>query len=144
MELGTFGAVLKFAMDLEGMANTFYERAREIVGESSLASKFDTLRQRGEQRLKILERVRRENTTEMILEPIVGLDSEIYNLDIAIPSDSDESRTLDLAIQLENILYQFYSEAALKVEFLIEAAYSLEALADENEKAAESLSSPQA
>jgi hypothetical protein len=141
MELGTFGAVLKFAMDLERMTGAFYASAREITEGSPLASEFDALLARGEQRLKTLERVRRENTTEMILEPIAGLESDGYNPDIRIPDASDERRTLALAIELEKMLHRFYSDAALKVEFLIEAAYSLEALADENERSVESLSS---
>lgn len=142
-ELGTFGAVLKFAMELEDLAISFYETACEMVANSSVVSQFESLAQRGAQRLKILERVRRENTTEMILEPIVGLSTDSYLLDISIPSDSDDSGVLTMAIDLERKMYRFYSDAAIKVEFLIEAAYSLEGLADENEESAEMLSALQ-
>ncbi|NHI83981.1 MAG: hypothetical protein EAX81_06745 [Candidatus Thorarchaeota archaeon] len=140
MELRTFGAILKFAMELEQLTISFYETAREIVVNTLLPSQFEALVQRGRQRLKTLEQVRRENTTEMILEPIVGLDSDSYLLNISIPSNSDEKYILRIAIGLERKMHEFYSEAAAKVEFLVEAAYSLEALADENEEAVDSLS----
>jgi hypothetical protein len=137
MELGTFGAVLKFAMELEEKAISFYE---EVRNKSSKSDHFTTLVQRGQKRLKILERVRRENTTEMILEPITGLDPDAYTPEISIPEGSDDKAIQSIAIALEKKLQEFYTDAAVKVEFLIEAAYSLEALADENEGALQNLS----
>ncbi len=132
MELGTFGAVLKFAMELEEMAISFYKAARS---KSSMSDYFASLVQRGEKRLKTLERVRRENTTEMILEPITGLNSEEYTPELSMPDGSDDKEIQTIAIALEKKLHEYYTEAAAKVEFLIEAAYSLETLADENENA---------
>lgn len=137
MKLGTFGAVLKFAMELEDKALSFYEAARN---KSSISDYFESLVQRGQKRLKTLERVRRENTTEMILEPITGLDPDAYTPDISIPEGSDDKVVHSMAVALESKLHEFYTEAAAKVEFLIEAAYSLEALADENEAALQILS----
>lgn len=137
MELGTFGAVLKFAMELEEKAISFYEAARS---KSSKVDHFESLVRRGQKRLKTLERVRRENTTEMILEPIAGLDPNAYKPEISIPDGADEKAIRSMAVAMETKLQEFYTDAAVKVEFLIEAAYSLEALADENEDALQNLS----
>ncbi|MFX0107724.1 MAG: hypothetical protein ACFE7R_05550 [Candidatus Hodarchaeota archaeon] len=140
MELGTFGAVLKFAMDLETKALSFYGSATEVANDNSLASNFDSLFQRGEKRLKTLERVRRENTTEMILEPITGLNPEDYELEISITKSMSKENLQKIAVAIEDKLRKYYTDAATKIEFLIEAASVFEQLADENEEAAEGLS----
>jgi len=141
MELGTFGAVLKFAMDLEEQAVSFYEAAQASLVNSKTREQFTSLMERSQKRLKTLERVRRENTTEMILEPIGGLDQETYTPDTDTSSGLDEKALLSMAISLEKKLQNFYTDASVKVEFLIEAAYALEAMAEDSEEAVEELSS---
>ncbi|MFW9767236.1 MAG: hypothetical protein ACFFF9_01365 [Candidatus Thorarchaeota archaeon] len=136
MELGTFGAILKYAMEVEQEISTFYKTASEVTKDNDLADQFRELHKREEKRLKTLERIRRENVTEMILEPIVGLDSDDYKFDTRI----DETKLVDTAVFLERTLHEFYSKAATKIEFLIEASYAFELLAEANERAVASLS----
>ena len=136
MELGTFGAILKYAMEIEEEVNKFYESASGVAKDPKLVDRFQELHKRGEKRLKTLERVRRENVTEMILEPIVGLDSDDYKIETSI----SESELVDTALSVERTLHGFYSEAAIKIEFLIEASYAFELLAEANERAVETLS----
>lgn len=131
MELGTFGAILKYAMEIEQEVNKFYESAASVAKDQKLVDKFMELHKRGEKRLKTLERVRRENVTEMILEPIVGLDSDDYKIETEI----SETGLIDTALSIEKTLHGFYSEAAIKIEFLIEAMYAFELLAEANERA---------
>ena len=136
MELGTFGVILKYAMEIEQEVCKFYEEASEITKDANQANQFQELYKRGQKRLKTLERVRRENVTEMILEPIVGLDSDDYKIETKI----EETKILDTAIALERTLAEFYSSVAIKTEFLFEASYAFELLAEANERAAETLS----
>jgi hypothetical protein len=140
VELGTFGAIMKFAMEIEQEVNKFYESASSFAKDSNLMNQFQKLHKRGEKRLKTLERVRRENVTEMILEPIHGLDSENYKFDSEILSTTDEIALVELARAIEKGLFDFYSQAAAKIDFLIEASYAFELLAEANEQAIESLS----
>ncbi len=140
MELGTFGAILKFAMDIEQEVITFYGSANGEVKDQKLLDQFQDLQKRGQKRIKTLERIRRENVTEMILEPITGLDSENYKLSTERSSSAEEKDLQELAVSIEKTLQEFYTHAAAKLDFLIEVAYSFELLAEANENAIERLS----
>jgi len=72
MELGTFGAIFKFAIEFERASATWY---RELGNECT------ELAAGAEKRAERLDRVRREMVTEMILEPLSGLRSEDYAVD---------------------------------------------------------------
>ncbi|MHA1943440.1 MAG: hypothetical protein ACW96M_03490 [Candidatus Thorarchaeota archaeon] len=140
MELGTFGVILKFAMEIEQESTNFYEAASSMVKDEELLNPFQDMQKRGMKRLKTLERVRRENVTEMILEPIIGLDSENYRLSAEIPSGAEEREVQELAVNIEKKLHEFYTQAGAKLDFLSEVAYSFELLAEANEDAIKRLS----
>ena len=141
MELTTFGAVVKFALDLEAEVSSFYESAFGVATDPDFGKLLERLFHRGQKRIKTLLRIRRENVTEMILEPITGLDSEIHKPVIAIPESADDGVACEAAAALETKLHEFYMHAAAKIDFLSEAAYALELLADANMEAAQELQS---
>jgi hypothetical protein len=111
-----------------------------MVKDEELLNPFQDMQKRGMKRLKTLERVRRENVTEMILEPIIGLDSENYRLSAEIPSGAEEREVQELAVNIEKKLHEFYTQAGAKLDFLSEVAYSFELLAEANEDAIKRLS----
>lgn len=127
-------------MEIEQEAITFYESASGELKDQKLLGQFQDLQKRGLKRIKTLERVRRENVTEMILEPIIGLDSENHKLSTERPSGAEEKDIQELAVNIEKRLHEFYTHAAAKLDFLSEVAYSLELLAEANENAIERLS----
>ena len=133
LDLGTFGAVMKFAMELESIATEFYKSASSKTTDADLGSLLEKLGIRSTKRNKILERVRRENVTEMILEPIEGLNSDSYNLEIDIPENSDDKSLIGICIGAEEKRFKFFVESSTKIGFLIEAADTFERLADENQ-----------
>lgn len=139
VELTTFGAVVKFALDIEGQVSSFYESAIGVATDPDLGKLLESLFHRGQKRIKTLMRVRRENVTEMILEPIAGLNSEVHKLVTVIPEGANDSVVRETAAALETKLHEFYMHAAAKIDFLSEAAYALELLADANSEAAQSL-----
>jgi len=122
MSLGTFGVVLKFAMELEAMSAAFYETATTITQNQGLKSVFEAHIVQGQQRIQILMRVRRENTTEMILEPITGLNSQQYRPYTECPPECPDDQLIQLAFTMEEQIHQFYLDAAEKIGFLSEAA----------------------
>lgn len=136
LELGTFGAVMKFAMELESIAAEFYKSASSKTTDAGLGSLLEKLSSRSTKRSKILERVRRENVTEMILEPIAGLDSDSYDLETENP---DSKSLLEICIRVEEKRFKFFVEGSTKIGFLIEAADTFERLADENQDNIETL-----
>jgi rubrerythrin len=139
VELTTFGAVVKFALGIEAEVSSFYESAIGVATDPDFRKLLERLFHRGQKRIKTLMRVRRENVTEMILEPIAGLDSEVHKPVIAIPEGADDGIVREAATALETKLHEFYMHAAAKIDFLSEAAYALELLADANSEAAQSL-----
>lgn len=126
MEIGNFGAVLRFALELEAQTIAFYETA---VEKEEL---FRPLIQEGKKRLQRLERARREGVVEMVLEPITGLDGDAYSVEPA-PGAEDETEYLDQAIVLENVMARFYRDAADKMP-IKGVARLFERLARENEQ----------
>ncbi len=138
MDLGTFGAIMKFALEIEGKVSDFYKRGSDQETDVTLKELLVNLVSRGQKRIQTLERVRRENVTEMILEPIEGFDSDSFEIKTELPKDSDSVRRT--AMKIEKTLLEFYNAAAIKIEFLPEAAYAFELLAEKNEAAIKQLS----
>jgi rubrerythrin len=139
MNLGTFGAILKFALETESNVGKFYSSLSSMAFSETLTKISASFAVRSQNRITTLERIRRENTTEMILEPIVGLDSEKYTPSTRVPEGANEATIKGIAQDIERKLYDFYGIAAKKIEFLSEAAYAFELLAEKNEDALKQL-----
>jgi rubrerythrin len=130
MELGTFGAILRFALDWEAQVATFYEQA----ARGSWSEEFRELARGARKRLERLERARREGIAEMILEPIVGLQSDPYWID-TVPHE-EELGLLRQALSVEEKGQRFYREAGSKLP-IREVARLFEQLAEDNGTRAE-------
>lgn len=127
MDLATFGAIMTFALELEGRAAVYFEEA----ARGSLQEAFSDLAKRAHKRAKRLERTRREGIAEMILEPITGMDGEDYRVEVS--SDGDESELLDRAVRLVETSIHFYHDAAAKIP-VKEVARTCQRMAQESEK----------
>ncbi|MCA9910464.1 MAG: hypothetical protein KC519_17525 [Anaerolineae bacterium] len=95
--LNTFGAIMTFAIGMETKLRDYYQSA----GDSARAADADKRRSN-------LERVRRENVTEIKLEPIEGLDESDYALDLAASSAEAQSTA-------ESVAARFYQDVAPKI-----------------------------
>ena len=127
MELGTFGAVLKFALELEERAATFYEAG----ARGGLAEVFGDLARGSRKRVRRLEQARRELVNEMILESITGLDEEEYRVELN--AGAEEPERLRQARALEETAARFYRDAASRMP-IREVVRLFERLARENDK----------
>ncbi len=127
MELGTFGAVLKFALELEERAATFYEAG----AEGGLAEVFGDLARGSRKRVRRLEQARRELVNEMILESITELDEEEYRVELDV--GAEEPERLRQARALEETAARFYRDAASRMP-IREVVRLFERLARENDK----------
>ena len=125
MQLGTFGAILRFAMELESQAAAFYEAA----AQDNLADSFHEMARISRKRLNRLQRARREGVVEMILESIEGLDSSSYQVELT--ADADTGQRLQQAVALEETTSRFYQDAAAKMP-IQEIVRLFQQLADEN------------
>ena len=125
---------MKFALEIEGKVSDFYKEVSEHAKDDALVGVLGDLVTRGQKRIKTLERVRRENVTEMILEPIEGLDSDSFGIETVVSQGIDDTTIKTLASAIETTLQKFYIAAAKKIDFLPEAEYAFELLAEKNEE----------
>ncbi len=111
MSLNTFGSVLTFAIDLEGVLQRFYDEAGKVVGdEAALFAEY--ARKSGKRRQRLVA-VRQDNITEMVLEPINGLNQLDYEVLPSAPGD--RMSAVSEAIRLETRAERFYVDAGPKL-----------------------------
>ena len=109
MQLSKFGAILKFAIELERRAAEFYRAA----AEAQPGGGFEQCAAVSEKRLSRLERMRRELVNEMLLEPIGGFEQPVLpELDTGSmgPETIQQRR-----VQIEQARKRFYTTASAKI-----------------------------
>lgn len=108
MALTQFGSIFKFALQLEEQMAEFYEQAAK---EDEINSDEFTRRAKACRiRKRKLEQSRRLNVTEMILEPIEGLDESSYHLDLILTPQAINAN--------EETISRFYTDAGPKINVL--------------------------
>jgi hypothetical protein len=111
LSLNTFGAILTFAIDLEGAMQKFYEQASAVGGAAG--EQFAAYAQKSGKRRQRLTAIRQDNVTEMVLEPISGLNQGDYDPAFSTPADLPSA--LAEAIRLEGRAERFYTDAGPKI-----------------------------
>jgi len=114
MELRTFGAVLSFALAGEEASLV---RVNELLADGGcdpIRADLERLLQMKTRHLKNLERLRREQVVEMILEAIVGLESTDFP-DPPYPNDSGPGEALRWLLSREKRAASFLALAAEKI-----------------------------
>lgn len=107
--LNQFGSVLSFAIELERLLAEYYEIA---TGKNvNFQQELSTRSKASLKRMKNLERSRRENITEITLEPIEGLDTSNYILDFS-------DMTLQVINNNEKLVTKYYEDAGPKLNVL--------------------------
>ena len=109
MQLNKFGAILKFAIELEQTAAEGYEAAAAAgpgqgLGESAAAAR---------KRLSRLRTMQRELVNEMLLEPITGFEAPTLSelgVDAADPKDIGRQKA-----RIDQAVKEFYTLAAEKI-----------------------------
>lgn len=129
MQLGTFGAILKYAIEIEDAASKFYDelsqKAPEVL-KGSIREFSDT----SKKNKQTLEKTRRMEMQEMILEAIVGIDSSNYEAKFESP---DFARGVNSAVGIEQKASLFYFDSSKKLGFLPNAARTLDRIGKERE-----------
>lgn len=125
MQLNSFGTILSFAEELEKKDEAFYSAALNNPECASRKSLFEQFLADSKKNQKNIQRTRRENVTEMILEGISDFTSDAFELEHGDPGDMVESEILDLAKKLENRAESYYQEAAQRIKALPEVVRAL-------------------
>ena len=133
MELGTFGAVMAFASQLTTQLAEFCEAASLAATGTELKTVLQSLSTEAKRDGTAMEQARRENVTEMILEPIAGLSQEPYLVAPAALTPGADHEILKMALVFVDRDQKFFQAAASRLP-LPEVARALRRVAQRREK----------
>ena len=133
MALNSYGTIMAHAIAIEDSLTRFYQKFADQD------EAFGDYAKRYAKRKTRIEAVRKDYVTEMILEPISGLNIEDYTVQ---PDEQvvDRAAMLAEAIRLEAIAENFYAETSLKLN-VTEAIRTFQKFAQENAERLEELKS---
>jgi len=129
MPLQNFGSILNFAEELEQLDQRFYEAALTNPACGAYAQLFADLSAEAGKNVKTVQRLRRENVTEMILEPVQDFTRASFCEECAEAAVLAAAEVLKAAQRLEARAERYYIEAAGKLQALSEVSRALRTLA---------------
>jgi len=115
MALSTFGAIMGFAAEMVGQTRDTYKALAEKAKNPALKEVLRELAVEKGKNHSLMERTRRENVTEMILEPVTGLHEEDYEVDLKGLEQKDDADLLRVALILEQREKKFFQDASTKL-----------------------------
>ena len=129
MPLTTFGSILNFAEQLEVQDSAFYEIVAANPSCAALKDLFEHFAADAKKNEKVVQRTRRENVTEMILEPIQGFTRGPFCEACEGAETLGAGEALAAARRLEERAQQYYTAAAAKIKALPEVSRALKQIA---------------
>ena len=129
MPLENFGSILNFAEELEKQDRDFFAAAADNPACEPYREIFEQFAMDAGKNVKIVLRTRRENVTEMILEPIRDFTRAPYCEECAAADSMTLEEALATANRLIDRAERYYNEAAAKIKALPEVARALKILA---------------
>jgi rubrerythrin len=115
MALSTFGAIMGFAAEMVQQTVTFYKTMVQKAKDPILREALKVLLEEEEKNYSLMEKTRRENVTEMILEPIAGLDQGDYEIEAEGMDQTKDVDLLKMVLTYEERERRFFSEVSDKV-----------------------------
>ena len=128
MPLENFGSILNFAEELEWQDLGFYKTLAENPACAEYKQLFEEFAAAIDKNVKNVQRTRRENVTEMILEPIKDFIRAPFCEECVGIDKMNAAEALDAARRLEDRADRYYTEAAVKIKALPEVARALKLL----------------
>ena len=128
MPLENFGSILNFAENLECQDLAFYELVAANPACAAYKAVFEELAADVRKNVKTVQRARRENVTEMILEPIKDFKRDRFCEACQGAESMTAAEALETAHRLEARGENYYSEASQKIKALPEVARTLKRL----------------
>jgi hypothetical protein len=133
MTLGTFGAIMGFAAQIVGQTEESYKTSVQKAKGQTLREALQGLLQEEGKNRSLMEQIRRENVTEMILEPVTGLNQEDYEMNVKVQEGAQDADILKMVISLEAREKKFFQDASAKVP-LPEVSRTFRKIAQRKEK----------
>jgi rubrerythrin len=134
MPLVNFGAILNFAETLEQDDIEFYRQAASASLAASWQDLFQAFAEGGRTLISLVQRTRRENVTEMILEPIRDFARDNYLAGAGNAHGMNPDHILDVSMVREHRAIRYYNDAAAKIRALPEVSRALKTMAKKRTK----------
>lgn len=128
MPLQNFGSILNFAEQLEIQDQQFYAIAAGNPNCAEYRNLFSELEAEAARNVKTVQRIRRENVTEMILEPVSDFSRGSFCEACEGAGQLNAAQALETATRLEARADRYYSEAAEKLKPLTEVSRALKTI----------------
>lgn len=128
MPLISFGSILSFAEELEKKDEAFYAAAAANPAFAEHKDLFDQFLKDTRKNIKNVQRTRRENVTEMILEPVKDFTRTPFCDEIDPAESKTISEILEAAKCLEKRTERYYAEASVKIKALSEVSRALKTI----------------
>jgi len=125
MPITNFGGLLNFAEEMERQDMAFYVSVAANPKMRDLFDLFQEFAKDGKKNIDHILRTRRENVTEMILEPISDFFKAPFVLNACDDNNMDRVQILDHAQKLEARAIAYYTEGAVKIKALPEVSLAL-------------------
>ena len=129
MPLENFGSILNFAEELESQNRDFFSAAATNPACNEMKDLFEKFALDGKKNITAVQRTRRENVTEMILEPIRDFTRAPFCEECGAAGSMNKDQALVAARRLEQRAERYYTQAADKIKALPEVSRSFKSLA---------------
>lgn len=117
MALSTFGAIMGFATEMVQQSETLYKMMVQKAKDPNLREAFQALLEEEGKNLSLTEQTRRENVTEIILEPVAGLQQGDYEVEMKGMNQAQDEDLLKMALILEEREQRFFNGVSDKLPF---------------------------
>lgn len=141
MPLENFGSILNFAENLEKQDQEFFAAAADNPACAGYREMLAQFASDSAKNIKTVQRTRRENVTEMILEPIRGFTREPYCEACGQANSMNAGEVLATTNRLVDRAERYYTEAAAKIKALPEVARALKTIAKKHKTHRQKLAS---
>jgi rubrerythrin len=128
--LNTFGAVLRYAIEMEERASQLLSDAAGKAVDARVSGLLRDQASARSKRAREVTRIRRENVAEMILEPIADMDGASYLHNASVSDVATDADLMRLASALEADSQRFYLDAGRRLS-IVEVSRALARLARE-------------
>jgi len=141
MPLENFGSILNFAESLEKQDQEFFSAAADNPECADHREIFVQFAKDSAKNIKTVQRTRRENVTEMILEPIRDFTRAPYCEECEAAGGMSAAEVLATANRLVDRAERYYTEAAVKIKALPEVARALKTISKKHKAHRQKLAS---
>jgi rubrerythrin len=129
MPLTNFGGILGFAEEIEKQNRNAYMALAENPACKDHKELFEQFSRDSNRIIQDIERTRRENVTEMILESIRDFFRDSYIMETGNLSTMDTNKAIEMVRDLEERSQRYYLTAAEKLKALSEVSRTLKSIA---------------